>query len=215
MARAVALRSALHFSDPTRIWLRHPSQTIEESVALGCRPPDARSGWLDHGENAKPDSARPHGCQRASAVSHGRGDPPDARNTTTPLPPPQSDPPPVTDSAGARVKRRSFLARRATWFRSVCSGRRPVVPGQTAQLTVYLTPDVADSVSTLSRAFLHDSVLGTGFVGREIVRGAELAITSRSRGRLEIAAHLRLAASRSDSSSISTSLGSLRGPALA
>jgi hypothetical protein len=105
---------------------------------------------------------------------------PDARNTTTPLPPPQSDGPPVRDSALWRRVKATLLFWRAA--RDVVQisvfGPKAVVPGQTAQLTVYLhPPDVADSVSTLSRAFLHDSeLIGTGFVGREVVREAELAV---------------------------------------
>jgi hypothetical protein len=98
----------------------------------------------------------------------------------TNTPPPQSDARPVTDSALWRKLKAKLLFWRAA--RDVVQvsvfGPPAVVPGQTAQLTVYLhTPDVADSVRTLSRAFHHNSeLLGSGFVGREIVRQAQLAV---------------------------------------
>jgi hypothetical protein len=102
------------------------------------------------------------------------------KTTTQPLPPPESDPPPVTDSALWRKLKAKLLFWRAA--RDVVQvsvfGPTAVAPGQASQLTVYLhTPDVVDNVRTLSRAFHHDSeLLGTGFVGREVAREAQLAV---------------------------------------
>ena len=111
---------------------------------------------------------------------HTEGTATDPSKTNTPPPPPASDARPVTDSALWRKLKAKLLFWRAA--RDVVQvsvfGPPAVVPGQTAQVTVYLhTPDVADSVRTLSRAFHHDSeLLGSGFVGREVAREAILAV---------------------------------------
>lgn len=57
-------------------------------------------------------------------------------------------------------------------------GPPAVAPGQTVKLTVYLhTPDAADNVRTLSRAFQHDAeLIGTGYLAREVPRAAEVAV---------------------------------------
>ncbi|MFM8272717.1 MAG: hypothetical protein ACKODX_10345, partial [Gemmata sp.] len=54
----------------------------------------------------------------------------------------------------------------------------PVEPGQTVRLSVFLhTPEAADSVRTLSRAFHHDAELvGTGCLAREFAHGSALAV---------------------------------------
>lgn len=57
-------------------------------------------------------------------------------------------------------------------------GPASVTPGQPAKISVFLhTPESADSVRTLSRAFHHDSeLLGCGSVAREIARETELGV---------------------------------------
>jgi serine/threonine protein kinase len=57
-------------------------------------------------------------------------------------------------------------------------GPQSIAPGQSAKLSVYLhSPDAADSVLTLSRAFHHDSELvGSGRVSREIERDSLVAV---------------------------------------
>lgn len=57
-------------------------------------------------------------------------------------------------------------------------GPTAVAPGQEARLSVFVhTADAARSVRTLSRAFHHDSeLIGSGWVPREVARGAELAV---------------------------------------
>jgi hypothetical protein len=57
-------------------------------------------------------------------------------------------------------------------------GPPSIAPGQSAKITVFLhTPQTAESVRTLSRAFHHDSeLIGTGQVAQEVVRDAELGV---------------------------------------
>jgi hypothetical protein len=54
----------------------------------------------------------------------------------------------------------------------------PATPGRTVKLLVFLhTPDAADNVRTLSRAFLEGAeLIGTGFASQDVPRGSELAV---------------------------------------
>lgn len=87
---------------------------------------------------------------------------------------------PVTESALWKKLKRNLLFWQAT--RDVVQvsvfGPPAITPGQSAKLSVYLhTPEVTESVHTLSRAFHHDSeLIGTGRVAREVARHTQLAV---------------------------------------
>ena len=102
------------------------------------------------------------------------------RKTLVAPPPPESDERPATDSALWKKLKSTLMFWRTP--RDVVQvsvyGPTAILPGQTAELSVYLhTPDVVESVRTLSRAFHHDSeLIGSGFVTTEVAREAQLAV---------------------------------------
>ncbi|HSQ58043.1 MAG TPA: hypothetical protein VLM40_20125 [Gemmata sp.] len=97
-----------------------------------------------------------------------------------PPPPPESDERPVTDSKlWKRVKSTFFFWRQLRDVVQVSVyGPTAILPGQSAEISVYLhTPQVVESVRTLSRAFHHDTeLIGSGFIGTEVKRHSELAV---------------------------------------
>ena len=98
------------------------------------------------------------------------------------LPPRPPDPgePPQTDSTFWKKFRRTFLFWRplSDLLQVSVFGPATVTPGQPAAVSVYLhTPESADSVRTLSRAFHHDAeLIGAGYVTREVPRMSELGV---------------------------------------
>ena len=96
------------------------------------------------------------------------------------LPPPADEPRPPKNSFLLKKVRRNLLfwqAMRDPVQLSVF-GPAAAAPGQTVRLTVYLhAPGAAANVRTLARAFHHDAeLIGTGFLAREVPRGAEPAV---------------------------------------
>jgi hypothetical protein len=97
-----------------------------------------------------------------------------------PAPAPESDERPITDSAMWKKLKSTFLFWRAA--RDVVQvsiyGPTAIVPGQTSEISVYLhSPEVVESVKTLSRAFHHDTeLIGSGFIGSEVARETELDV---------------------------------------
>jgi hypothetical protein len=102
------------------------------------------------------------------------------RKTPVAPPPPESDERPVTDSAlWKKLKSTLFFWRHSRDVVQVSVyGPTAILPGQTAEISVYLhTPDVVESVRTLSRAFHHDTeLIGSGFITTEVVRQTQLAV---------------------------------------
>ena len=88
--------------------------------------------------------------------------------------------PPLTDSVLWKKLKRNILFWRAT--REVVQvsvfGPPSLTPGQPAKVSVYLhTPETADSVHTLCRAFHHDAVLiGSSYLAREVGREEEIGV---------------------------------------
>jgi serine/threonine kinase PknH len=113
----------------------------------------------------------------ATAIDHLSGQ---RKAPAAPLPPPESDERPVTDSALWKKLKSTVLFWRAA--RDVVQvsvyGPTAIVPGETAEISVYLhSPEVVDSVRTLSRAFHHDTeLIGSGFVSSEVARETPLAV---------------------------------------
>jgi serine/threonine kinase PknH len=102
--------------------------------------------------------------------------------------PPVLDPglPPKTDSLLLRLLKRTLLFWRAhsDVVQVSVFGPPALTPGQSAKISVYLhTPQTADSVRTLGRAFHPDAeLIGVGYVSREVARattiGVHLSVTN-------------------------------------
>jgi len=92
----------------------------------------------------------------------------------------EGDDRPLTDSVRWKKLKRSLLFWKAATdvIQVSVYGPAAIVPGLQAKVSVYLhTPDSAESVRTLSRAFHHDSeLIGTGYVAKEVAREAKLEV---------------------------------------
>ncbi|MDY3557047.1 hypothetical protein R5W24_006231 [Gemmata sp. JC717] len=92
--------------------------------------------------------------------------------------PPPGEPP--ASSAMWKTLRRNVLFWKAPRdaVQVTVFGPSAAPPGQTVRLTIFLhPPDAVASVRTLSRAFQGDAEqVGTGYLAREVARGAELAV---------------------------------------
>ena len=152
-----------------------PASPVTEDPAMAkLAPPDAET-------LPRPAKSDPRKTA-VSPIQYHTETPPCPSSGIQPGLPEPADPgePPLTDSVLWKKVKRSILFWRAT--REVVQvsvfGPPNLTPGQPAKVSVYLhTPDTAESVHTLCRAFHHDAVLiGSGYLAREVAREEELAV---------------------------------------